>query len=68
MVTNDMNTFAYHGREVEILEMNTAVVWCQVETFGLPTNCQGAPTVTILLKIAHQLFNLTSFGNSTILA
>ena len=38
MVTNDMNTFAYHGSEVEILEMNTAVVWWQAETFELPTN------------------------------
>ena len=38
MVTNDMNTFAYHGSEVEILEMNAAVVWWQAETFELPTN------------------------------
>ena len=32
--------FAYHGRDVEILEMNTAVVWWQVETFELPTNLE----------------------------
>ena len=35
---NGNERYAYHGSEVEILEMNTAVVWRQVETFELPTN------------------------------